>query len=114
MRERSDVWSLLRVTLPPLGWFACLSFLYSIATLACSLGLFASAEPYLSLGLAVAVILWMAVKATLGIQSSPFLVMVSRGLIGLAIIAVVWLTVPLLILETCDAGMRVERVSPQT
>lgn len=103
MRTRSDMALLMRATLPPLVWFACFSFLYSVATLVCGRGLLAGTGKYLLLALAAGVIVGLVVTASLRIGSHPFLTIVSRGLSVLAILAVLWLMVPLLMLETCGA-----------
>jgi hypothetical protein len=101
MRTRSDIALLVRAMLPPLVWFACFSFVYSVATLDCGPGLLAGAGRYLSLALAAVVIVGLAVTASFRIDSRPFLTTVSRGLSGLAILAVGWLMLPMLMLKSC-------------
>jgi len=99
MRTRSDMAALMRAMLPPLIWFACFSLVYGVTTLAYGRGMLAGIERYLSLGLAAAVIVGLAATASLRIESHPFLTMVSRGLSGLAILAISWLMLPLLVLN---------------
>jgi hypothetical protein len=102
MKTRSDMVLLMRAMLPPVVWFACFSLLYSVTTLVCGPGLLVGIERYLSLGLAVVVIVGLAVTASIRIDSHPFLTMVSRGLSALAIIAVGWLMLPMLMLNSCE------------
>lgn len=102
MRTRSEMAVLMRAILPPLIWFACFSLLYGVTTLACGPGILAGIERYLSLGPAAAVIVGLAVTASLRIESHPFLTMVSRGLSGLAILAVGWLMLPMSMLKSCE------------
>jgi hypothetical protein len=96
---------LIRAMLPPLIWFACFSLLYGVMTLVCGPGMLAGIERYLSLGLAAAVFVGLAITASLRIESHPFLTMVSRALSGLAILAVGWLMLPMLMLKSCERDL---------
>lgn len=81
--------------LAPTLWFACLSLLYGAATIACTRQMGRSGF-YASVVIIIAtlfVLSWMALRPRDG--SSPFASRISRLLIGIAILATLWLGFPL-------------------
>jgi hypothetical protein len=99
MNLRSDSAVLLRVMLPLLIWFVCLSLIYGVATLTCGQGPLAVTGRYLSIAISAAAVVGLGTAASFRIESRPFLTVVTRGLSFLAILAVGWLMAALLILE---------------
>jgi intracellular septation protein A len=101
MRTRSDMALLMRAMLPLLVWFVSFSLLYGVVTLACGLGVLAGGMQDASLVLIVATLIALAIIAGWTLEADPFLAVVRRGLCLIAMLAICWMLVPLIILGTC-------------
>lgn len=102
MTWRSEIALLLRAMLPLAIWFACFSVLYGVATLACGPKMLGGTAGYLSVMLVAAVIIGLVFTARRKIASHAFLTLVLRSLSGIAIIAALWLLMPLIVLGACS------------
>jgi hypothetical protein len=101
MKRQPDTLILLRTLLPPAIWFACFSLLYGVVTLACGPGVLAGGMQDVSLVLIVATLIAIAVIAAWTVEADPFLAVLRLGLSLIAMLAMCWMLMPLIILGTC-------------
>jgi hypothetical protein len=101
MKRQPDTLILLRTLLPTAIWFVCFSLLYGIVTLACGLGVLAGWMQDVSLVLIVATLIALAVIAVWTVEADPFLAVLRRGLSLIAMLAICWMLMPLIILGAC-------------
>jgi hypothetical protein len=101
MKRLPDTSRFLRALLPPAIWFVCFSALYAVATLACGPGALLGNTRSVSLVLIVAALVALAFMVVPAVTADPFLSTVNRWLSLLAIVAICWTLVPLLMLQAC-------------
>jgi hypothetical protein len=101
MKRQPDTLILLCTLLPTAIWFVCFSLLYGVVTLACGPGVLVGGMQDVSLLLIVATLIALSVIAVWTVEADPFLAVLRRGLSFIAMLAICWMLVPLIILGTC-------------
>lgn len=101
MKRRPHTVAFLSALLPPVIWYACFSALYAAATLACDRVVPADVMWNVSFLLFAAMVVALAFVAVRTVTADPFLTTVKRWLSLLAILAMCWTLVPLVMLRAC-------------